>query len=151
MEARMKNPAVIIPDAMRSIQELMKASRKSGISLTTLELVHLRVSQINSCLSCIDSGTKSAIKNGESGQRLDALSDWRFSDLFDPAEKAALEIAECISRLADQTDAVPDHVWEKASAIYDEKEMASLILWISITNLFNRLNVSTRQIPGVWE
>lgn len=149
MNPRMKNPALVIPEAMKAIQALMGASR-GGVSPVTLELVHLRASQINRCEACTDSGRKAALKNHESEVRLDALSHWRTSDLFSEDEMAALDLAECVTRLADQEDAVPDAVWEKFCASFDEPARASLILWIATTNLFNRLNVSTRQVPMNW-
>lgn len=77
MEARMKNPAAIIPAAMKPIMELMKAAQSQGVPQELLELVHLRVSQINGCSPCVDSGLKSLRKLGESDERIGLVSAWR--------------------------------------------------------------------------
>ncbi len=150
MQTRMKNPAVVIPEAMQAIQSLIASTRKSTVPANTLELTHLCASQINGCSWCIESGTKSATKSGESPERLLAVSAWRTSPLFDDAERAALGLTEAVTRLADQDDPVPDPVWEEATKHYNETELATQILWITTTNDFNRLNVSTRQVPGSW-
>src|SRR3954465_11057799 len=149
MQARMSNPAMILPDAMNAIQALLKAIRKGGVPPATLELVHLRASQINGCSFCVDSGARSAKKAGETDDRLFAVAAWRETPYFTDAERAALALTEAITRLADRTDPVPDAVWDEATKYYDEREMAALLLWIATTNLFNHLNVPTRQPAGV--
>jgi len=150
MQQRMKNPAMVIPEAMKAIQALIAATRNSTVPPKTMELVHLRASQINGCSSCLDAATKSAKKSEESMDRLFAVSAWRTSPLFTEGERAALALAESMTRLADHEDPVPDSVWEEAAKHYNETELAGLILWISTTNVFNRLNVTTRQVPGAW-
>jgi AhpD family alkylhydroperoxidase len=150
MQARMKNPAMVIPDAMKSILALDKAAKKGPVPLSTLELVHLRVSQINGCGPCVDMGAKAASKAGESNERLFAVAAWRETPYFTDAERAALALAEAATRLSDRSDPVPDEVWEQAAKHYDEEALAALILSIAITNLFNRLNVTTRQQAGAW-
>ncbi|MCO5967414.1 carboxymuconolactone decarboxylase family protein [Actinoallomurus soli] len=149
MEARMKNPAMVL-DAVPSIQEMNKAIYSGGVPPTILELVHLRASQINGCAACVDSGTKGARRAGESEERLFAVSVWRDSPLFTDAERAALALAESATRLADTPDAVPDQVWETAAEHFDERGLASLVLMIALTNFYNRLNVTTKQVPGAW-
>jgi AhpD family alkylhydroperoxidase len=107
--------------------------------------------QINSCSPCVYSGAISAKKAGESDERLFAVAAWRETDLFTEAERAALALAESMTRLADRTDAVPDDVWGDAAEHFDEKQLAGLVLWIATTNLFNRINTATRQPAGtVW-
>jgi AhpD family alkylhydroperoxidase len=150
MPARMKNPATIVPNAMQAILALKSATEKGGVPPATLELAHLRASQINGCSSCIDAGTRSAKKAGESDQRLHAVAAWREAPWFTDAERAALALTEAVTRLNDRTDAVPDTIWEEAARHYDERALAALILSIATTNVFNRLNVTTRQIPGAW-
>jgi AhpD family alkylhydroperoxidase len=150
MQARMSNPAMIIPDAMQAIQALNAAIQKGGVPSTTLGLVHLRVSQINGCSVCIDSGTCSAQEAGETGERLFAVATWRKASCFTAAERAALALSEAVTRLSDQTDPVPDAIWNEAARHYDETALAALILSIATTNVFNRLNVTTRQVAGEW-
>jgi AhpD family alkylhydroperoxidase len=99
MQPRMKNPAMIIPDAMQPIQALHGASEKGGVPTTTLNLVHLRASQINSCSVCVDSGSRSAKRAGETDERLFAVAAWREAPYFTDAERAALALAESVTRL----------------------------------------------------
>src|SRR5690349_8059993 len=148
MQPRMKNPVKIFPEALHGIQELLKATREGGVPQTTLELVHLRASQINSCSFCVDSGAKSAKKAGETDERLFAVAAWREAPYFTDAERAALALAEAATRLADSSDPVPDDIWNEATRHYDEQGLAALILMIATTNLFNRLNATTRQVAG---
>jgi AhpD family alkylhydroperoxidase len=150
MQARMKNPAMIITDAMQPIQALMAATQKGGVSPKTLSLVHLRASQINGCSACVESGGHHAKQGGDTNERLLAVSAWRDSPHFTDAERAALALTECVTRLSDRPDPVPDDVWEEAARHYDEKGLAALLLSIATTNVFNRLNVSTRQVAGSW-
>jgi AhpD family alkylhydroperoxidase len=150
MQPRMKNPAMIIPDAMQPIQALHGASEKGGVPTTTLNLVHLRASQINSCSVCVDSGSRSAKRAGETDERLFAVAAWRETPYFTDAERAALALAESVTRLSDRADPVPDEIWDEATRHYDEKGLAALLLMIATTNVFNRLNVSTRQVAGAW-
>ncbi|MFF4698286.1 carboxymuconolactone decarboxylase family protein [Streptomyces chattanoogensis] len=148
MQARMKNPAAVIPDAMPAILDLVKAAQQGGVPEKTLELVHLRASQINGCSYCVVGGALKAKKHGESDERLHAVAAWREAPYFTEAERAALALAEAATRLADRPDAVPDAVWEEAAWHYDEKQLAALTLMIGATNLFNRLNVTTQQVAG---
>src|SRR5215471_4830332 len=148
MQPRMQNPATILPDATTGIQTLAKAIQKGGVPQTVLELVHLRASQINGCSFCVDSGARSAKRAGESDERLFAVAAWRESPYFTEAERAALALAEAVTRLADRTDPVPDEIWEEATRHYDEKGLAAIILMIAMTNLFNRLNATTKQVAG---
>lgn len=148
MQARMQNPAMVLPDAMPAILNVLKAAKKGGVPEATLELVHLRASQINGCSACVDGGSRSARKAGETEERLFAVAAWREAPYFTDAERAALALAEAATRLADRTDPVPDEVWDEAAKHYDEKGLAALTLMIAVTNLFNRLNATTLQIAG---
>jgi AhpD family alkylhydroperoxidase len=148
MTARMNNPASILPDAMKGIQSIIKAAHSAGVPRSTMELAHLRASQVNGCSPCVYSGAISAKKAGESDERLFAVAAWRETDLFTDAERAALALAESMTRLADQPDPVPDEVWNEAAKHFDEKQMAGLVLWVATTNLFNRLNATTKQPAG---
>src|SRR5579859_4576968 len=115
MQARMSNPAMILPDAMNAIQALLKATRKGGVPQAVLELVHLLASQINGCSFCVDSGARSAKKAGVTDERLFAVAAWRETPYFSDAERAALALAEAATRLADRADPVPDEIWEEAT------------------------------------
>ncbi|WP_432169372.1 carboxymuconolactone decarboxylase family protein [Streptomyces sp. 1222.5] len=150
MQSRMQNPAVVLSDAMRPIQEIFKAVHAGGVDGRTLELVHLRVSQINGCSACVDAGAKSARKAGVDDERLATVAAWREAPYFSDEERAALALAEAATRLADRPDPVSDEVWDTAATYYDEKQLAAIVLMIGVTNLFNRLNATTRQIAGAW-
>ena len=148
MTARMNNPANLLPDTMKGIQSIIKAAYSAGVSRSTMELAHLRASQINGCSPCVYSGAVSAKKAGESDERLFAVAAWRETDLFTDDERAALALAESMTRLADRQDPVPDDIWDEAAKNFDEKQLAGLVLWIATTNLFNRLNATTKQPAG---
>jgi AhpD family alkylhydroperoxidase len=144
----MSNPANLLPDSMKGIQSIIKSAHSAGVPRSSMELVHLRSSQINGCSPCVYSGAISAKKAGESEERLFAVAAWRETDLFTDAERAALALAESMTRLADRPDPVPDDVWDEATKHFDEKQLAGLVLWVATTNLFNRLNATTKQLPG---
>ncbi|HTV11430.1 MAG TPA: carboxymuconolactone decarboxylase family protein [Acidimicrobiales bacterium] len=148
MTARMNNPATVIPGSMEGIQSIVKAAYSAGVPAPTMELAHLRASQVNGCSPCVYSGALSAKKAGESDERLFAVAAWRETDLFTDAERAALALAESMTRLADRADPVPDDVWDQAAKHFDEKQLAGLVMWVAITNLFNRLNATTKQPAG---
>ena len=135
---------------MQAIQSLISATQDGGVPSTTLNLVHLRASQINGCHLCVETGTCYAQQAGESDDRLFSVKSWRKASCFTEAERAALELTEAVTRLSDQPDPVPDDVWNQAARYYDERALASLILSIATTNVFNRLNVSTRQMAATW-
>jgi len=149
----MQNPAVVIPDAMKPLMELGRMVRKAGVAQATIELIQLRVSQINGCSVCVDGDSRRAGKAGVSDEKRLTVAAWRHTPYFTDAERAALALAEAATRLADSADPVPDETWEEAAKHYGEQELAGLTLAIGITNLYNRLNVTTRQIAGPqpWE
>ncbi|MFE7509231.1 carboxymuconolactone decarboxylase family protein [Promicromonospora sp. NPDC057488] len=147
---RAKNPALVVPGGAKALAELGKLAHGQGVPATTLEVVHLRVSQLNGCGWCIEYGMRQARKAGESEDRLASVAAWRESPYLSEAECAALELAEAMTRLADAPDGVPDAVWDRAAEHWDEQALAALVLHIGVTNLFNRLNVTVRQVPGTW-
>ena len=151
MQARMENPATVLPDTMKAINNLYKAAHSAGVDPATLELVHLRASQINGCSPCVDSGARNAKKNGETDERLFTVAVWRETPYFSDAERAALALSEAATRLADRPDPVPDDVWAEAAKHFDERQLAGIVLWVATTNFFNRLNAATRQpAPQNW-
>ncbi|MDH6520949.1 AhpD family alkylhydroperoxidase [Streptomyces sp. SAI-208] len=124
-----------------------KVVTDSGLPMTTQELVKIRASQINGCGFCLDMHTKEAAAAGETAQRLHMVAAWREAKVFTEAERAALELAEQGTRLADGTG-VPDEVWENAAKHYDEEQLLALVSLIAVINAFNRLNVMTQQPAG---
>ena len=150
MQARMKNPAMIIPDAMKAIQALNAATEQGGVPAATLGLMHLRASQINGCSFCCESGSCHAKAAGETDERLFSVAAWREAPYFTGAERAALALTEAVTRLSDRADPVPDEIWDEAARHYDERGLAALLLMIATANVFNRLNVATRQVAGAW-
>ena len=150
MQARMNNPAIAVPGAMDALLALSKAVQRTGIPETTLELVNLRASQINGCSVCLQMHARDLRKAGESDEKIDTVAGWRDAPHFDDAERAALALTESMTRLSDRADAVPDDVYAEASAHYDEQQLGGLMLSISAINVWNRLNVSTRQVAGAW-
>ena len=149
MQSRMKNPAMVIPEAMQAILALAKSAEHGGVPLRTLGLVHLRASQINGCSVCVDLSLRFK-KSDDTNERLFAVAAWRDAPYFNDAERAALALAEAVTRLSDREDPVPDEIWNEAARHYNEVELASLLLWIATTNVWNRLNVATRQVAGEW-
>ncbi|MBO3749807.1 carboxymuconolactone decarboxylase family protein [Streptosporangiaceae bacterium NEAU-GS5] len=150
MKARMKNPAMILPSAMRPIQDVIKAAQSGGVDEELLELIHLRVSQINGCSFCVDAGLKTLRKQGATDERIGLVSAWREAPYYTDAERAALELAEAVTRLAVVPGGVSDEVWDAAADHFDEKQLAGILLMIAVTNLFNRLNAPIRQVAGSW-
>src|ERR1700758_794702 len=150
MQARMKNPALVIPEAMQALQALSKSVQKSGVPAKTLELVHWRASQINGCSVCLDMHSRMLKRAGESDQRLHTVAGWRDTPFFTDAERAALALTEAVTRLSGRPDPGPDDVWAEAVRHYDETQLSALLLSIAAINVWNRLNVPTRQVAGEW-
>jgi AhpD family alkylhydroperoxidase len=151
MQARIENPAVLLPDAVKGVNLLSKAATSSGVDPKVLGLVHMRASQINGCSVCVDMGWRGAEQHGETTERLFAVAAWRETPYFTDAERAALALAESVTRLADSSDPVPDHIWDAAAKHFNDSQLAGIVLWIAMTNLFNRMNAATRQMaPQSW-
>lgn len=151
IEPRITNPTAVIPEALEGIQKLLVAVYKGGLGADVLELTHMRTSQINGCSSCIEGTVNSVHRKGkELDERLLMVAAWRHSSRFTEAERAALELTEEMTRLADRADPVPDDVWARAAEHYDEKALVALVLHVALVNLFNRVNVATRQPAGEW-
>ena len=141
---------MIIPQAMQALQALGKSTEDRGIPDSTIKLVQLRASQINGCSVCVDMHARDMKRAGETDERLFAVAAWRDAPYFTDAERAALALAEALTRLDDRADAVPDDVWNEAARHYDERELSALLLSIALINVWNRLNVATRQVAGEW-
>lgn len=150
MQSRMNHPAMIIPGAMEALQSLSKATEKAGLSRKLAEMVHLRASQINGCSVCVDMHWRGLKRSGETDERAFAVAAWRDTPYFTDAERAALALTEAVTRLSDSSDPVPDEIWQEVVRHFDETALAALLLGIAVINLWNRLNVATRQVAGEW-
>jgi AhpD family alkylhydroperoxidase len=150
MQARMNNPVMVIPEAMRALHALRDVTKHDDVPPALLELVQLRASQINGCAMCVKLHTDGMRRLGESEDRIALAASWREAPYFSDAERAALALAEAATRLSDREDPVADEIWAEAAKHYDEQAIAVLCIAIAHINLWNRLNVMTRQIAGSW-
>ncbi len=150
MQARMTNPIMLVPDAIQTAMAMADAAKKGDVPAKTRDLVHLRVSQINGCSLCLDMHARALRQHGETDERLFTVAAWRDAPYYTDAERAALALAEAATRLSDRSDPVPDEIWDEAAKHYDEPQLATLVLNIALTNFWNRLNVTTRQVAGEW-
>jgi AhpD family alkylhydroperoxidase len=138
----------------RFAKYLVSASKvvaDSGLPAATRELVNLRASQINGCAFCTDMHTKDAERAGETQLRLNLVAVWREATVFTEAERAALELTEQGTRIADAATGVTDEAWENAVKHYDEDQLAALVAQIAEINAWNRLNVITRRPGGDYQ
>src|SRR5262245_61093998 len=150
IKARMRQPAMVLAGAMQALQALGISEKKGGVSSTTLELIHLRASQINGCSVCVDMHARDLRKAGETDERLFAVAAWRDTPYSTDAERAALALTEAVTRISDREDPVPDEIWNEVARHYDERALAALLIAIANINVWNRLNVATRQVAGAW-
>ncbi|MEV0089341.1 carboxymuconolactone decarboxylase family protein [Saccharopolyspora sp. NPDC050642] len=134
--------------ASKYIMSAGKALKEAPLPAATQELVALRVSQINGCAACIDMHTKDAAVAGETSVRLNLVAAWREATVFTEAERAALELAEEGTRVADAATGVSDDVWARAAKHYDEEQLTALVIMVSFMNMVNRLNIITQQPAG---
>jgi AhpD family alkylhydroperoxidase len=128
---------------------------QSTLPAATQDLVKIRASQINGCAGCTDMHTKDAEHAGQSSVRLHLVAVWRDATVFSDAERAALELTEEGTRIADAAGGVADEVWANAAKHYDDEQLGALVSLIALINTYNRLNVITRQPggdyqPGQW-
>ncbi len=148
MQARMPNPVMILPEAMQALQALGKVAQTNGVPPKTLELINLRASQINGCGVCAVQHPQIARKLGETDERLFAVVAWREAPYFSDAERAALALTEAMTRMSDRADPVADEIWAEAARHYDQTTLAALVVAIANINVWNRINVATRQVAG---
>ncbi len=123
----------------------------SALPAATQELVKIRASQINGCALCTDMHTKDAAHAGETSVRLNLVAVWREATVFTDAERAALELTEQGTRIADVAGGVTDEAWANAAKHYDEDQLAALVSLIALINTYNRVNVITRQPAGDYQ
>jgi AhpD family alkylhydroperoxidase len=150
MQPRIESPVMMFPRAMKALQQLSASTKEAGLPESTQLLVITRASQINGCSVCVDMHTRELREAGESDARILTLAAWRETPYFSDAERAALELTEAVTRIADRSDPVADEVWDEVARHYDEKQLGALVLAIAQINAWNRINAATRQITGEW-
>lgn len=150
MKARIDNPAMTVPGALKAMEMLGASAGNAGIPETTHYLMHLRASQINGCSVCVDIHSRVLEHAGEPNARIFAVAAWREAPYFTDAERAALALTEAATRLADRPDPVPGEVWEEAARHYTEPQLAALVVSIATINAWNRLMAATSQVSGDW-
>lgn len=150
MKPRIDHPAQTLPGAMQALQKLDQATRQAGVPEVTQEMLKLRAGQINGCSACVDIHSRLLKAMGEPDERIFTIGAWRESSYYTDAERAALALAEAVTRLADRPDPVPDEVWDEAARHYDGDQLGAFVLSIATINAWNRLNAATRQITGEW-
>jgi AhpD family alkylhydroperoxidase len=123
----------------------------SALPAATQELVKIRASQINGCAFCTDMHTKDAEHAGESSVRLNLVAVWREAKVFTEAERAALELTEQGTRIADAASGVTDEAWANAAKHYDDDQVAALVSLIALINAYNRMNVIIQQPAGDYQ
>ena len=136
---------------LKHIASADKAMSDSTLPGATQELVKLRASQINGCGFCTDMHTKDAIAAGETAVRLSLVAAWREATVFTEPERAALELAEQGTRIADAAGGVTDDAWAHAAKHYDEEQLTALVAQIALINAFNRMNVIVQQPAGDYQ
>lgn len=149
MHARMNNPGLLVPDALKALGAF-SGTYAGRLPKTTVEMVNLRASQINGCSVCVEMHARGLRAFGLPEEKVFAVAAWRESPYFSDEERAALALAEALTRIADRPDAVSDEVWDEAARLYDESELVALVLAIAGINTWNRLNVAVRQVAGPW-
>jgi AhpD family alkylhydroperoxidase len=147
LTSRMPNPAVTLPGAMEALHALSKSTSRAKVGID-LELVHLRASQINGCSVCTDMHAKALRGAGESEERVWSVASWRETPYFTDAERVALELTEALTRVADGAEGVSDDLWARCREHFDDNQLGALVIEVGVINLWNRLNVATRQVVG---
>ncbi|WP_438941467.1 carboxymuconolactone decarboxylase family protein [Micromonospora deserti] len=135
------NAVEVAPEAYHAVLGLEKYVR-ANVEHTVLELVKLRASMLNGCAYCVDMHSRDALAAGESSRRLFAVAAWREAPFFDERERTALALTDAVTRLGEH--GVPDEVWDAAAAVWQEKELADLLMAIVTINVWNRIAVTCR-------
>jgi AhpD family alkylhydroperoxidase len=142
------------PAAAKFTKYLLSAGKvvsDSALPAATQQLVEIRASQINGCAVCTDMHTKDAAHAGETSVRLNLVATWREATVFTEAERAALELAEQGTRIADAAGGVTDEAWANAAKHHDDDQLAALVSLIALINTWNRMNVITQQPAGDYQ
>ncbi|MEU3098708.1 carboxymuconolactone decarboxylase family protein [Streptomyces sp. NPDC006967] len=147
MTPRMENPSLVVPGALQPLLDLTEVIGKVGVEQATLDLVRLRVSEINGRAYTFPEDHGEAAGADE---RLPRVAGWRGESCFDDAERAALEMAEAVTLMTDPQDMASDEIWEKSSRYYTDEQLGALVMHIGLVNFWNRVNVATRQDAAAW-
>jgi AhpD family alkylhydroperoxidase len=147
----MTHPVYLVPAALKALQAYGRSAEGLGVAAETLELVHLRASQINGCSVCVEMHSTALRKSGEGDERLFTVAAWRDAPYFSDAERVALELAEALTRVADRGDPISDELFTELSKHYDENGISALMIAITSVNVWNRLNAATRQPADAWK
>jgi AhpD family alkylhydroperoxidase len=152
MEARLDyHRSTVAMNVVKYLNSAGKVVTDSALPAATQELVKIRASQINGCAACTDMHTKEAAHAGETSVRLNLVAVWREAKVFTDAERAALELAEQGTRIADAAGGVTGEAWANAAKYYDDDQLAALVSLIAIINTYNRMNVIVQQPAGDYE
>ncbi|MEV6840669.1 carboxymuconolactone decarboxylase family protein [Streptomyces sp. NPDC051133] len=145
MTPRMDNPSLVVPGALQPLLDLTEVIGKVGVPQTTLDLVRLRVSEINGRVYTFDEEAK-----GKTDERLLRVTGWQTETCFTDAERSALAMAEAVTLMTDPQDMASDEVWEESSQYYTDEQLGALVMHIGLVNFWNRVNVATDQEPAAW-
>ncbi|MFJ6518196.1 carboxymuconolactone decarboxylase family protein [Streptomyces filamentosus] len=148
MQVRMADVYRLAAGGYRAMAQMEQFLQDSGVPHRVLELVRLRTGQINGCAACVDLHAHRAHGAGETDERLWAVAAWRDAPFFTGQERAALALAEAVTRIADNPGGVPDEIWDGAAEHFDERSLAALVMAIASANAWNRVNVATRRTAG---
>ena len=151
MDARLSYANTVATKFAQAINTAGAVVTHSALPAATQELVKIRASQINGCAACTDMHTKDAQHAGETTVRLNLIAAWREATVFTDAERAALELTEQGTRIADAAGGVTDEAWDSAAKHFDEDQLAALVSLIAVINAYNRLNVIVRQPAGDYQ
>ncbi|MFI5648523.1 carboxymuconolactone decarboxylase family protein [Kitasatospora sp. NPDC051705] len=143
----MDNPSLVVPGTLQPLLDLTEVIGKVGVPQSTLDLIRLRVSEINGRVYLL---TDEPGKDGPKDERLPQVATWREESCFTGAERSALEMAEAVTLMTDPQDMASDAVWEDSSQYYTDEQLGALVMHIGLVNFWNRVNVATNQEPAVW-
>ncbi|MFD6973478.1 carboxymuconolactone decarboxylase family protein [Streptomyces sp. NPDC059949] len=144
MTPRMENPSLVVPGALQPLLDLTEVIGKVGVPQTTLDLVRLRVSQINGRVYTL------ADEAEQADARLPQVATWQTESCFTDAERSALTMAEAVTLMTDPQDMASDEVWEDSAKYYTDEQLGALVMHIGLVNFWNRVNVASSQEPAAW-
>ncbi|MGW7439688.1 carboxymuconolactone decarboxylase family protein [Streptomyces sp. NPDC054849] len=144
MTPRMENPSLVVPGALQPLLDLTEVIGKVGVPQTTLDLVRLRVSQINGRVYTL------ADEAEQADERLPKVATWQTESCFTDAERSALTMAEAVTLMTDPQDMASDEVWEESAQYYNDEQLGALVMHIGLVNFWNRVNVASSQEPAAW-
>ena len=140
------NYTAAAPDGMKALGAVHGYIARSGLPKALVDLVYLRISQVNNCAYCLDMHTRDLLKKGQKIEKLALVQAWaEGGNLFDERERAALAWAETVTRVAES--GVPDEAYQAARAVFEERELVDLTIAISLMNVYNRMAISFRNTP----